>query len=535
MSKKKKTVVIGFLGTVLDAHGRGEARWERWRPSVDLCRHDDLAVDRFELLASQKHFRTAKRVCADIGEISAATKVNLHDAHCEDPWDFVEVYSMLFEFARNYPFDLEKEEYLVHLTTGTHVAQICLFLLTETRYLPGKLLQTGPGREEGARSPGNWSTIDLDLSKYDQLAKRFKQEHRDDVSLLKLGIQTKNAAFNALIDEVETVAVNSRQPILLAGPTGAGKSQLARQIYALKQLRQRLQGDFVSVNCATLRGDTAMASLFGHVKGSFTGATTDRPGLLRTADKGLLFLDEVGELGLDEQAMLLQAIEEKRFLPVGSDRSAESDFQLICGTNRDLQNAVVEGRFREDLLARINLWSFTLPGLGDRKEDLAPNLEFELEKNIQRRGTHVQFNKEARAKFLKFAMGPEGKWNGNFRDLGAAVTRMMTLATGGRITLREVDREIERLRHDWEGTTVDPGRETLRRVLSSEAIADIDPFDRVQLAEVVRVCRESRSLSEAGRTLFAVSRVKRKSTNDADRLGKYLAKFGLSWAQVVEG
>ncbi len=532
---KKKTVVIGFLGTVLDGHGKGSKRWERWRPSVDLCRHDDLQVDRFELLSSQKHYRTAKRVCGDIAEVSPKTTVKVHDAHCDDPWDFVEVYSMLFEFARNYPFDLTKEDYLIHLTTGTHVAQICLFLLTETRYLPGKLLQTGPGRDEGARSPGQWSTIDLDLSKYDQLAKRFKQEHRDDVSLLKSGIQTKNGAFNALIDEVETVAVNSRQPILLSGPTGAGKSQLARQIYTLKQLRQRIPGDFVSVNCATLRGDTAMATLFGHVKGSFTGATTDRPGLLRTADKGLLFLDEVGELGLDEQAMLLQAIEEKRFLPVGADTSVESDFQLICGTNRDLRVAVGEGRFREDLLARINLWSFTLPGLRDRKEDLAPNLDFEVEKNVQRRGTHVQFNKEARAKFLKFAMGPEGKWTGNFRDLGAAVTRMVTLATGGRITVREVEREIARLNQDWQGTKQDPGRDVLALVLSSDAIADIDPFDRVQLAEVVRVCRESRSLSEAGRILFAVSREKRKSTNDADRLGKYLAKFGLSWAQVTEG
>ena len=93
----------------------------------------------------------------------------------------------------------------------------------------------------------------------------------------------------------------------------------------------------------------------------------------------MLFLDEVGELGLDEQAMLLRALEEKRFLPLGSDRELSSDFQLIAGTNRDLAGAVREGRFRDDLLARINLWTFSLPGLTDRREDIAPNLDYDPE------------------------------------------------------------------------------------------------------------------------------------------------------------
>ena len=123
-----------------------------------------------------------------------------------------------------------------------------------------------------------------------------------------------------------------------------------------------MTGAFVEVNCATLRGDAAMSTLFGHVRGSFTGALRDRPGLLRAADGGVLFLDEVGELGPDEQAALLRAIEEKQFLPLGADREVRSDFQLIAGTNADLAAAVRVGRFREDLLARINMWTFRLPG-----------------------------------------------------------------------------------------------------------------------------------------------------------------------------
>ena len=120
-----------------------------------------------------------------------------------------------------------------------------------------------------------------------------------------------------MITDIERVAVRSRAPVLLIGPTGAGKSFLARRVFALKHARHRLSGEFVEVNCATLRGENAMSTLFGHVKGAFTGAMADRAGLLRKADKGLIFLDEIGELGLDEQAMLLKAIEEKRFFPFG--------------------------------------------------------------------------------------------------------------------------------------------------------------------------------------------------------------------------
>ena len=178
----------------------------------------------------------------------------------------------------------------------------------------------------------------------------------------------------------------------------------------------------------------AMSALFGHRRGAFTGALQERPGLLRSADQGMLFLDEIGELGADEQAMLLRAIEEHRFLPLGSDNETRSDFQLLCGTNRDLRQEVAKGRFREDLLARINLWTFTLPGLAERPEDIEPNLEYELERFTERSGSRITFNQQARRRFLEFAGSPEACWTANFRDLNGAVRRMATLAPAGRIT-----------------------------------------------------------------------------------------------------
>ncbi|WP_321419300.1 sigma 54-interacting transcriptional regulator [uncultured Desulfobacter sp.] len=262
-------------------------------------------------------------------------------------------------------------------------------------------------------------------------------------------IETRNPSFNNLIEQIERVAINSVDPVLITGPTGAGKSRLARRVYELKKARRQLKGCFVEVNCATLRGDGAMSALFGHKKGSFTGATSDRDGLLKTADNGMLFLDEVGELGLDEQSMLLRAVEEKHFLPVGSDNEAHSDFQLICGTNRDLFQDVMEKRFREDLLSRINLWTFEMPGLNKRPEDIEPNLNYELDRFAERTKRHITFNKEARNRFLKFATAPEALWPANFRDLNGAVTRMATLAPGGRITGQVVKDEIHRLSVRW--------------------------------------------------------------------------------------
>ncbi len=529
----KKNVVIGLLGSTLDNTGWGAQRWERWRPTVSLCQHEDFLVDRFELLYQKEYKRLLKKTCRDIASVSPETEITTHEISLKNPWDFEEVFALLHDFALEYQFN-QDDDYLIHITTGTHVAQICLFLLTEARYFPARLIQSGPGRGRTAQSAGTFSIIDLDLSKYDRIATRFHQEWEDDISFLKSGIDTKNKSFNRLIEQIEKVAAHSVDPILLSGPTGAGKSRLARRIFELKKNRRRVEGNFVEVNCATLRGENAMSALFGHVKGAFTGAVSARPGLLKTADRGVLFLDEIGELGLDEQAMLLRAIEEKTFLPVGSDKEISSDFQLICGSNRDLQQESSTGRFRYDLLARINLWTFTMPGLADRPEDIEPNLDYELERFSSRTGSRVTINKEARKMFLKFASSPQALWTANFRDLGGAVTRMATLAPKGRITVYEVREEMRRLNDSWQGTSRNEHDVRLAGIIGEETLAQLDLFDQLQLGKVIQVCRSSATISEAGRTLFDKSRLKKKVTNDSDRLRKYLARFDLDWQQIVQ-
>ena len=209
----------------------------------------------------------------------------------------------------------------------------------------------------------------------------------------------------------------------------------------------------------------------------------------------------------------------------------ESDFELICGTNLDLESAAERGEFRSDLLARINLWDFTLPGLADRREDIEPNLEYELSRFSAKSGKHITFNKEAREAFLKFALDPEHLWKGNFRDLNASITRMATLSSGGRIDMACVDQEIRRSRQK---SALRPENVLLARILGADYKEKYDLFELAQLEKVIEVCRNSRSRAEAGKKLFAVSRQEKSSSNDSDRLGKYLARFGIEFSSLKE-
>lgn len=527
-----KTVAISLLGTMLDQRGRGQKRWDKWRPTISLCQNEDLLIDRMELVYQSRYQTLADMVSEDIMRISPETEVRQHLVETDDPWDFEQVYSALLDFSRQYSFDRENEDYLIHITTGTHVAQICLFLLTEAHYLPGRLIQTSPPNRSKIEH-GSYQIIDLDISKYDQIASRFTKEHQEGTVYLKGGIETRNTSFNRVIEQLEKISINCSDPILLTGPTGAGKSQLAKRVYQLKQQRAQVSGRLVEVNCATLRGENAMSALFGHKKGAFTGAETPRSGLLLGAHDGVLFLDEIAELGMDEQAMLLRAIEDKNFMPFGSDTEVSSNFQLIAGSNKDLFEQVQKGRFREDLLARINLWTYRLPSLKERIEDFEVNLDYELDRFAQKAGSLVSFNKAARQSYMAFTYSDEATWAANFRDLNASVTRMCTLAPGGRITEDVVKEEIERLRHDWRVTKKNSSaRDITAEFLDTEIHARLDLFEHIQLAGIIQICRQSNSMAQAGRKLFDQSREMKKTSNDSHRVRQLLAKYDLLFSDL---
>lgn len=526
-------MVIGWVGMKLDA-GSGENRWRKWRPTVSLFEHTDFPLDRAELLYQKESSDLTESIRKDIQKVSPKTIVKTSLIEFQNPRNFPEVYNALYEFAKSYKFDHERENYFLHITTGTHVSQISMFLLAESKVFPVNLIQTSPINKVERGASGRYELLDLGSSDFDRIRSRFQlvEQSRKDISFLKDGVKTQNQKFNKLIDKIENVVINSTEPLLLLGPTGAGKTKLARKIYELKLQRKQVTRKFVEVNCSTIRGDGAMSALFGHIEGSFTGAHGKRDGYLISANKGLLFLDEIADLGLPEQAMLLRAIEEKKFLPYGSDNHRESNFQLIAGTNANLSKLVHKGSFREDLLARLEHWRFSLPGLKERSEDIEPNIDFQLRCIAENKKNHVEFTTEARIKFMEFAVSPEAIWKRNFRDLNRAIDRMATLAPHGRITTAVVADEIKILRESWQTAQAYQKRNLVSQVFTDQDCENFDEYDLLTLESVLNVCCSCRTLVEATKLLFAKSLTRKTSENNSDRLSKFLKRFGLNWEQV---
>lgn len=516
-----RNVVIGFLGTQLDL-GRKRA----WRPSVQLCTDPAFPVNRLELIHDAKGYHLACTVAADIGKVSPMTEVRLVRIDMDDPWDFQEVYGKLYDFAAEYGFDEDRESYHVHLTTGTHVGQICWFLLTESRHIPARLLQTGPPRGDAASS-GSLDIIDLDLSRYNALQRRFEAAAREHSALLLGPVGTMSEALQKTIERMDTVIATSDAPILLTGEPGTGKSTLAARIHEAKLNRRRVKGRLVRIDCATLHGASGLAALLGQRR----AAGPERGGLFREADGGVLFLDRIEELGQDQQAALLQVLEAGRYCPVGSDTEVTARFHLIAAASSDPGSLIRAGQMRADLLARLSQWHFRLPPLRERRADIRGHLMEGLSRSEMQLGRKVGFNSDALELYLRFASDPATPWSGNLRDLEASIHRMAVFAQRGRVTAEIVREEIAMLHSQWADAAMDCNAALLMQLLPDPS--GLDEFDRAQLAAVVRACRESASLSEAGRRLFGVSRRSKASQNDADRLRKYLARFDLDWQTVV--
>jgi transcriptional regulatory protein RtcR len=528
---------IAILGTERDSRGFNDKRWEHWRPTIALCSQADLPLKELLLLVPEHAAdRLVEITLQDIQVVSPQTKVIVFPLNMgSDPWDHRFAYDGLSGIAETLDPDIR---YLVSLSTGTHPQQFALTSLVMNGTINGQCVQCIPPtkaeRADGKMS-GRIQLVDFREAKYDRLIARLAGKGVTAAEILKKGIQTQSPTYNALITQIEKVATRSRAPMLIMGETGAGKTQLAAQLHALKLQQEQCGPQFVMVNCATLNGNSegAKSALFGHVKGAYTGATTSRTGFLFEANGGVLFLDEIGTLGLEEQGMLLHALETGSFNPLGSNKAVHADFQLICGTNLDLRQAVLDGTFRADLLSRINVWSFTLPALRDRREDIAPNIEFELAKHSQQQKTRIRFNKEAQEKYLSFALSPLATWTGNFRDLSSSITRMVTLCENGRIDLANVMQEIDRLKLDWhtEGDVLAQEAQSAPSCLTTERWAQMCMVERVEFDCVLSACLSTTTQKEAAEHLYSTESWD-GGTNPSGRLSNYLRRYGLTYKDI---
>ncbi len=240
------------------------------------------------------------------------------------------------------------------------------------------------------------------------------------------GMETANSAMAELLDTAKRAA-NSEATVLIAGESGTGKEVLARLIH---QHSPRAQGPMVAVNCAAIPENLLESELFGHVKGAFTGAVSNRKGRFQSAAGGTLFLDEIGELRLDLQAKLLRAIQERVVAPVGADQPEAVDVRLIAASNRDLYAAIGQGTFREDLYYRLGVILLHLPPLRERREDISGLVAHFLLKIGAPSG--VRFSAGALARLKAHP------WPGNIRELQNIVERAVILRKGLLIEAEEL-------------------------------------------------------------------------------------------------
>ena len=242
-------------------------------------------------------------------------------------------------------------------------------------------------------------------------------------------LEGKSEAARQLYNYVGLVAPTP-MAVLINGASGTGKEYVAHRIH---QLSKRSDKPFIAIDCGSIPKDLAASEFFGHVKGSFTGALTDKKGAFVEANGGTLFLDEIGNLSYEVQVQLLRAIQEKRIRPVGSTKEIEVDVRLICATNENLPQAIEKGNFREDLYHRINEFTLRMPALKDRPEDILLFANFFLDQaNRELDRQLIGFDAEASRLIQHYP------WPGNLRQLKNCIKRATLLAQGNFITPTEL-------------------------------------------------------------------------------------------------
>ena len=266
-------------------------------------------------------------------------------------------------------------------------------------------------------------------------------------------LEGKSEASRQLYDYVRLVAPTPMS-VLILGASGTGKEYVARRIH---ELSARKDKPFFALDCGAIPKDVAASEFFGHKKGAFTGADADKRGAFEVANGGTLFLDEVGNLSYDVQVQLLRALQERRIRPVGGDREMKVDIRLVCATNENLEQAVAEGRFREDLYHRINEFTIYMPQLRERGNDIFLFADLFIRQANAELQRQVDGLDAAAAELLV-----QHSWPGNLRELNNVMKRAVLLARGRQITAAELQQAMGPVRQNAVPTLHDEADERQR-------------------------------------------------------------------------
>lgn len=260
-------------------------------------------------------------------------------------------------------------------------------------------------------------------------ARENSSEQVSNVDYVK-GKSEKSKQLHHFIDVVAPTNIS----VLIIGESGTGKENIA---YSIHKKSERAQAPYIAVDCGAIPKDLAASEFFGHVKGSFTGAANDKTGHFEAANGGTVFLDEVGNLSYDVQIQLLRALQERKVKPVGSSKEIDVDIRVIAATNEDLQKAVRDGKFREDLYHRLNEFSIQAPRLAERKEDILSFADFFLQQSNSDLNKNVRgFSPEVQSFFLEY------EWPGNLREMRNIIKRAVLLCVDNVVGIDVLPSEI---------------------------------------------------------------------------------------------
>lgn len=336
------------------------------------------------------------------------------------------------EFLGNHDVDLVLSDFRFDNGNGMELLE---WMNTHGYRIPF-LIMTGYGDIPGAVEAVKKGVVDylpkpVQTEKVLGIIRKALERKRRDGNTKQRFYTGKSPLALRLQEHIRLVAPVDTLAVLIRGASGTGKEYVARQIHVLSG---RSDASFIAVDCGVLPKELAASELFGHVKGAFTGAMENKTGMFAAANHGTLFLDEVGNLNAEVQRALLRALQEKRYRPVGGKEEIQTDIRLVAATNEDLEKAIAEGRFREDLFHRLNEFPLHVPLLAECIEDIIPLAEFMLDAANQEFSRKVKgFDREVQKRLKSYS------WPGNIRELRMVVRRATLLAKDDWITTGEID------------------------------------------------------------------------------------------------
>ena len=535
---KTENVIIALCDPKLDHIPEGtpsdKSQLEDWHPITSLLtQHKTLPiVTRFYLISEKEHPKPTERLKSIIPELlvqhirkripdeehriayQKAVKVESLEIDYKDIWDtqsciaqFEQVLSMI---------DLSGTRIIVSLSGGTAAAKSALYIATQRALHKWRNSSIMVVRDGGNQAKAEF--IDLANAQH------------SPIGILADAVGTRNPDFRRQLDRTEAVITKSSdEKLLIHGPTGSGKSRLARIII---EYLQSIDTNVTKTNCITqnvaaLSPNMIESELFGHEKGAFTGADKQHRGIFERANKGVVFLDEIGELPKHLQAKLLTVLDGTPFYRIGGTEPVSSSFMLICGTNRNLQEEVKKsGDFRRDLLERISTWQIEIPCLGNRPQDILSGLQQERGRWKDRFRTELRFQPRAQKLFIKKAT--DYKWPGNFREFHSTIWHLAMFAEKEGISCDSVKREFaDKL------FSTEPHASHVHQTDPAES-ADEPDFDRIDLARLsfaISECRKCKTANEAGRLLYdatcRTSKASGHTFNGSAYLQRIFREFGL--------